>query len=935
VRRGFVGDGRYRRGVGLTHGVEAVFLPEPSGGVARAGQVAFWGREVEGHHEIELVLPHGRAVRRRRVPARVLSVPEALPELLHCGDDASQSVRAWAAATLAGIGLLARGRMLPARTSDGFGSWRAGPLDQADLDWLKRLASAMPPSAHAIPIQDSRPLRIHTADELVRLYWDALADTFVRTGGASMAVNAPAFAEQQPVPVEGPADWLDAVEQSEQAGVRVVLRLELPSGPDEPCEAVVQLRSVADPSLGLDAAELWHAPPAVLARFGEDAETDLLLALRRGVRAWPPLAAVLEQESPTAIPLDDDAVTDLFGKGAEQLASAGIDVLWPKDLLADEVKMKATATPTPGRETNAAFGMDTLLTFSWRPSLGGEVLTDTEIAELAAAKRSLIRLRGRWVKVDPALLARLRRRRDRQLTGLEALSAALTGEIDVDGEKIEFAPPPQIVALVDRLSTVDKQLVEVPADLRATLRPYQQRGLTWLAAMTDLGLGGCLADDMGLGKTIQLIALHLHRRARQPLPTLVICPTSLLGNWERELAKFAPDVPVRRYHGGDRHLDDLAKDEVVLASYGVLRRDTDALAEVDWGVVAADEAQHAKNPLSRTAKALRKMPAQARLALTGTPVENRLTELWAILDWTTPGLLGTLDGFRKSVAIPVERYHNQEATDRLARIVRPFLLRRKKTDPGIAPELPRKTETDQIVSLTTEQATLYKAVVAETMEQIEQASGIERRGLVLKLLTALKQICNHPAHYLHEKGPIPGRSGKLAALDEILDVITAEGESVLIFSQYVDMCRLLETHLASRGIGTIFLHGQTSASQRDAMVDDFQSGRAPVFLLSLKAGGVGLNLTQASHVIHFDRWWNPAVEDQATDRAYRIGQDKPVQVHKLIAEGTVEDRIDSLLKSKRALADAVVGGGETWLSELSNDELADLVKLGEDAEVTA
>ena len=919
----------------MTNGVEAVFLPEPSGGVPRAGQVAFWGREVEGHHEIEIVLPHGRGVRRRQVPARVVSVPEALPELLHCAQDSSASVRAWSAATLAGVGLLARGRVLPARTEDGFGSWRTGPLDQADLDWLKSLTRAMPASAYAVPIPDSRPLRIYAAEELVRLYWDALADTFVRTAGAPTAVYAPAFTEQEPQPVDGPTDWLDAVEQAEQAGVRVVLRLELPSGPDEPCEAIVQLRSVADPSLVLDAAELWHAPPAVLARFGEDADTDLLLALRRGVRAWPPLAAVLEQESPTAIPLDDDAVTDLFGKGAEQLAGAGIDVLWPTDLLADEIQLKATATPTPGRTGESAFGMSALLTFSWRPSLRGEALTDGEIAELAEAKRSLIRLRGRWVKVDPALLDRLRRRQDRQLTGVEALTAALVGEIDVDGEMIEFTAPPQIATLVDRLSTVDKQLIEVPADLRATLRPYQQRGLSWLAAMSDLGLGGCLADDMGLGKTIQLIALHLHRRAQQPLPTLVVCPTSLLGNWERELAKFAPDVPVRRYHGGARHLDDLAKDEVVLASYGVLRRDTDALAEVDWGVVAADEAQHAKNPLSRTAKALRKMPAQARLALTGTPVENRLTELWAILDWTTPGLLGTLDGFRKSVAIPVERYHNLEATERLARIVRPFLLRRKKTDPGIAPELPRKTETDQIVSLTTEQATLYKAVVAETMEQIEQATGIERRGLVLKLLTALKQICNHPAHYLHEKGPIPGRSGKLAALDDILDVITAEGESVLIFSQYVDMCRLLETHLASRGIGTIFLHGRTSASQRDAMVDDFQNGRAPVFLLSLKAGGVGLNLTQASHVIHFDRWWNPAVEDQATDRAYRIGQDKPVQVHKLIAEGTVEDRIDTLLKSKRALADAVVGGGETWLSELSNEELADLVKLGEDAEVTA
>jgi SNF2 family DNA or RNA helicase len=340
--------------------------------------------------------------------------------------------------------------------------------------------------------------------------------------------------------------------------------------------------------------------------------------------------------------------------------------------------------------------------------------------------------------------------------------------------------------------------------------------------------------------------------------------------------------------------------------------------------------------MSRTAKSLRKIPAAARLALTGTPVENRLSELWAILDWTTPKLLGSHDSFRKKMAIPIERYSDQEATEKLAKVVRPFLLRRKKTDPGIAPELPSKTETDQIVQLTTEQATLYRAIVEEILAQIEEASGdMDRRGLIFKLLTVLKQVCNHPAQYLHEAGPLAQRSGKLEALDELLDVITAEDDSVLIFTQYVEMGRLLEKHLADRGIRTLFLHGGTTTKQRDEMVERFQNGEAPVFLLSLKAGGVGLNLTRASHVIHYDRWWNPAVEDQATDRAYRIGQTKPVQVHKLITEGTIEDRIDTLVKSKRALAEAVIGGGETWLTELSNQELADLVRLGRDVEVAA
>ncbi len=365
----------------------------------------------------------------------------------------------------------------------------------------------------------------------------------------------------------------------------------------------------------------------------------------------------------------------------------------------------------------------------------------------------------------------------------------------------------------------------------------------------------------------------------------------------------------------------------MLATYGLVRRDRAALAEVRWGLVVADEAQHVKNPLSRGARELRAIPATARVALTGTPVENRLTDLWAILDWTTPGLLGPLDRFRRTVAVPVERYHDPEATDRLARVVRPFLLRRRKSDPGIAPELPAKIETDRVVPLTAEQATLYQAVVSEALDAISTKAGMARRGLVLKLLTELKQICNHPAQYLGQDGPLPGRSGKLAALDELTDVIVDEGDAVLVFSQYVVMCRLLQDHLAARGVETLFLHGGVPARKREEMVTRFQAGGVPVFLLSLKAGGTGLNLTRATHVIHYDRWWNPAVEDQATDRAHRIGQDRAVQVHRLIAEGTLEDRIAAVMATKRALAQSVVDSGEAWLSELSDAELAELVSL--------
>ena len=552
---------------------------------------------------------------------------------------------------------------------------------------------------------------------------------------------------------------------------------------------------------------------------------------------------------------------------------------------------------------------------------------------LAESHRPVVRLRDQWVVIDPDLVRKARKRELGLLEPVDALAVALTGTAEVDGETVPAVPVGALAALRDRLMAGPED-VEAPPGLTATLRDYQLRGLAWLDLMTSLGLGGCLADDMGLGKTVTLIALHL-RRARRA-PTLVVCPASLLGNWQREIEKFAPGTPVCRFHGVDRDLDGV-DGGFVLTTYGTLRTSAAQLAGREWGMVVADEAQHVKNPFSATAKALREIPSPARVALTGTPVENNLSELWALLDWTTPGLLGPLKAFRARHARAVENneeIEHAEAVERLARLVRPFLLRRRKSDPGIVPELPPKTESDHPVSLTREQASLYEAVVRETMAQIEAAEGMARRGLVMKLLTSLKQICNHPAQYLKEQAPrgsgtarLAGRSGKLALLDELLDTILAEDGSVLVFTQYVSMARLLADHLAARGIQAQLLHGGTPVAERERMVDRFQAGEVPVFLLSLKAAGTGLNLTRAGHVVHYDRWWNPAVEEQATDRAYRIGQTQPVQVHRLVTEGTVEDRIAEMLRAKRALADAVLGSGEAALTELTDRELADLVSL--------
>jgi len=943
---------------------EAVFIPEV---IPRRGVIAFWGTG-SGSGKVELVFAGGRyGIRKRLVSADLVPVADALPMLLSVNPGTAsrpdapvrQSVSVWSAAATAGVGLVARGRLLPTVTADGADAWRAGPLDRADLAWLAELAAAFPAAAHALAVPGSRPMRLRSPESLIRAFWDAIADTLVRSAAAPRTVRSPAFAAAGPSPVADLAEWLADTSDGLAAGARLGLRVEpflpppqlagqrededagspaggTPTGPgtgelDEAVPAfrmVLQLRSAADPSLIVDAAALWDQPERVLARFGVQADTDLLLALRRGAAVWPPLAPLLEQAAPAVLELDDDAMASLLGPAAEELAGAGIEVLWPASL-GDGLKLQAVPTPAPERLTEAGFSLDALLEFRWQLTLGGELLDPDEVAELAEAKRPLIRLRGRWVTLDPVLLAKLRRPPRTRMRAMEALGAVLAGSAEIDGEIVTVVGDGPLADFADRVARLAAAPPELapPPGLEAALRPYQHRGVAWLAAMCDAGFGGCLADDMGLGKTIQVIALHLHRRAAKAGPTLVVCPASLLGTWEREVRRFAPDVPVRRYHGGGRHLRDVAGDEIVLVTYGVVLRDSAELAGIGWGLVAADEAQHAKNPLSRTARELRALPAPARIALTGTPVENRLSDLWSILDWTTPGLLGQLESFTRRIAVPAERYRDAEATARFAALVRPFLLRRKKSDPGIAPELPPKTETDRIVPLTAEQVTLYEAVVRETMEAIENTEGIERAGLVFKLLTALKQICNHPAQYLKQAGPLAGRSGKLAAFDELADVILSGGESMLVFTQYTQMATLLQQHLDSRGIRSLFLHGGVSVRRREEMVEQFQAGQAPVFLLSLKAGGTGLTLTRATHVLHYDRWWNPAVEDQATDRAYRIGQDRPVQVHRLIAEGTLEDRIASLLDTKRQLADAVVGSGEGWIAELPDDKLAELVSL--------
>jgi superfamily II DNA or RNA helicase len=927
----------------------AVFLP---GDPARTGHVAFWRPDGEAPPavasasvaDLTVVVPGGDGVEAESVPAVLVPVRAALPVLTRAraGALGHRSTVFWGAAAEHALHLVARGLLLPGLSPGDHDAWRTGPLRAQDVEAVRRLAAAMPPEAHAVPLAGAGPLRLPEPEQLLRAFLDAVADTLPRSPAAPLVTGGPAYAAPEPVHLPEQRAWAADVAAGHDAGVRLSLRIEAHGLTDAVADADVTFRAVhlehgvSDPALVADAADVWAGARGEA--FGPRARMDALLALRRAARAWAPLAPLLSATVPDAVELTDEEVTELLGAGAHALAAAGVDVHWPKGLTRELTTHAEVGPSDDEAESGKGFAAlpsflsaDALLAFNWSFALGDRRLSREELDRLAEAKRPVVRLRDQWVLIDPQEVRLARSRQDHKVTPVDALGAALTGWAEMDGRRVEVRPTGWLAALRERLADPEAQRpVEQPAALAATLRDYQRRGLNWLAGTTSLGLGCCLADDMGLGKTITLIALHLHRQtdAESAGPTLVVCPTSLMGNWQREIERFAPGTPVRRFHGARRSLDDLADGEFVLTTYGTMRLDAPRLTEVAWGMLVADEAQHVKNPYSSTARELRAIGARARVALTGTPVENNLSELWAILDWTTPGLLGRLGTFRRRYAEAIESGQDPAAADRLARLVRPFLLRRRKSDPGIAPELPPKTETDHAVSLTPEQTGLYEAVVREALAEISGAGSMARRGLIVKLLTGLKQICNHPAQYLKEERPvIAGRSGKLELLDELLDTILAEEAGVLVFTQYVQMARLLERHLAARGTPSQFLHGGTPVAQREAMVRRFQDGEVPVFLLSLKAAGTGLNLTRAEHVVHYDRWWNPAVEAQATDRAYRIGQTRPVQVHRIIAEGTIEDRIAELLIRKRELADAVLGSGEAALTELTDAELAELVEL--------
>jgi len=771
------------------------------------------------------------------------------------------------------------------------------------------------------------------------------------------------------------AEWLEGELQGESGGDE--LGADRDGLDPDRWRVEILLQAKDDPSVLIGAEEVWRSNGDGLRALGHrlaDPQERLLGGLGHALRLWPGLEPALREAAPTCVDLTPEAAIGFVRDAAPALEQAGFGVLvppwWNKRL-----RLNLKVEPFDEiEEGSGLFGLDGLCAYQWRIAVGDATLTLAELRQLAALKLPLVMARGRWIVLRPedveAALAFFERRAEQgQAPAGELIRESL--ELGAGAQAKTELPPVEIEAggwLRELLSTNgERKLREVPtpATLDGELRPYQQRGLAWLSFLSSLGLGACLADDMGLGKTVQLLALLLAERehaaargdrgqfkgsAQTPAtktktvtgnprpkrlaPTLLICPMSVVGNWEREAQRFAPGLRVHVHHGPERLAEkkftrEARANDLVITTYALATRDRETLGAVKWERIALDEAQNIKTIDTKQTRAIRSLTARHRVALTGTPVENRLTELHSIMDFLNPGLLGPAATFKRCYARPIERYRDEHATAQLRQTTGPFILRRLKTDKQIIGDLPEKIEMRVDCNLTKEQASLYEAVVEEMLHKAAQADGIERSGIILAALIKLKQVCNHPAHLLKDRSDLDGRSGKLARLEEILDEALAEGDRALCFTQFTEFGHMLRTHLQERlGREVMFLHGGTSRSARDEMVRRFQSQDGPsVFVLSLKAGGTGLNLTAANHVVHFDRWWNPAVEDQATDRAFRIGQQKNVQVRKLTCVGTLEERIDTLINRKKDLADRIVGTGEAWITELDTSQLRELVTL--------
>ncbi|WP_413165494.1 DEAD/DEAH box helicase [Capilliphycus salinus ALCB114379] len=722
------------------------------------------------------------------------------------------------------------------------------------------------------------------------------------------------------------------------------------------------LQAIDEPEFLVDAQTIWTHPVEAFVHKGRTIkrpQETLLKGLGLASKLYPLLEPSLQDARPHSCVLTPLQAYEFIKSVAWRFTDSGLGVILPPSLAsqngwANRLGLSIQAATSKSKQ-KGGLGLNSLLNFKWELSIGGQTLSQTEFNRLVAQESPLVEVNGEWVELRPsdikAAQAFFSSRKDKLSLTLEDALRLSTG----DSQMVEKLPVVNFEAggkLEELLNTLtnNRSLAEIktPNNFKGELRPYQARGVSWLAFLEEWGLGACLADDMGLGKTIELIAFLLYLQEKESLdaPVLLVCPTSVLGNWEREVKRFSPTLKVTVHHGdkrkkGKSFTSFAQKYDLIITSYPLTFRDEKELKTVTWKGLVLDEAQNIKNPEAKQSKTARNLEANFKIALTGTPVENRLSELWSIMDFLNPGYLGQKQFFQRRFAIPIEKYGDTDSLQTLRSLVQPFILRRLKSDKDIIQDLPEKQENTVFCSLSTEQASLYQKIVDQSLAEIDSAEGIQRRGMILGLLVKLKQVCNHPI-LLNGKSTKTGKnkienqslsaqsSGKLQRFKEMLEELLSEGDRAIVFTQFAEWGKILQPYLEQQlNREVLFLYGATRKNKREEMIDRFQQDPQgpPIFILSLKAGGVGLNLTRANHVFHFDRWWNPAVENQATDRVFRIGQTRNVQVHKFVSTGTLEEKIHDLIESKKALAEQVVGAGEDWLTELDTDQLRNLLIL--------